>query len=65
MPTPGSPIFLLGYEYEANRTRIPIEWSQQRGQAVLVVPADTAAHPSIVGPALTFVIQGRATGGMP
>ena len=64
MPTPGSTIYLLGYEHEANRTRIPIEWSLRSGQVaasgvVLTVPEDVAAHPAIIPPGMTFMITGK------
>ena len=71
-PTPGSEIFLLGYEHEANRTRIPIRWSAggARGRAgavaggvVLTLPEDVAAHPSVMDPGMTFVIKGQPVGG--
>jgi len=65
VPTPGSPIYLLGYVHENNRTLIPVEWSQQGGQALLTVPVDIAGHPSIIDPGMTFVIRGRAAGGLP
>merc|ERR1712194_843371 len=66
-PTPGSEIYLLGYENEANRTRIPIAWSSKqdqqtdgkKGGVVIDIPADLAAHPAIQDPGMTFVIQGR------
>ena len=70
VPTPGSEIYLLGYEHEANRTLIPIEWSPgQAGAggaasgAVLTVPTDVAAHPAVMDPGMAFMIKGAPTGG--
>ena len=67
--TPGSEVFLLGYEHESNRTLIPIQWSaladggQQGGSggAVLEVPSDIDQHPAISDPGMTFVIKGQPT----
>ena len=65
LPNPGSAIYLLGYEHESNRTRIPIAWSPSVGEygmasggAVLTLPDDIDAHPAVMDPGMTFVIQG-------
>ena len=69
VPTPGSEIYLLGYEHEANRTLIPIEWSPGQAEAggvasgaVLTVPS-VVAHPAVMDPGMAFVITGAPTGG--
>jgi hypothetical protein len=59
VPAPGSQVFLLGYEDEGSRTPLPVAWSQQGGHAVLTVPADLAAHPAVLAPAMVFVIKGQ------
>ena len=72
VPTPGSDVYLLGYEHESNRTRIPIQWSAGvahdqtsavAGGVVLTLPEDVAAHPSVMDPGMTFVIKGQPVGG--
>ena len=56
--TPGSAVYLLGYEHESNRTQIPIGWKAKPGGGVILqVPADCAAHPAILDPGMTFVAQ--------
>jgi hypothetical protein len=67
--TPGSQIFLLGYQHEANRSLIPMQWSSaatatpgaraSQGGVVINVPSDVASHPSITDPGLVFVIKGQ------
>ena len=59
VPAAGSLVYLLGYEDEASRTPIAIQWSMKAGQAVLQVPADIAKHPSIMDPGMTFKITGK------
>jgi alpha-L-fucosidase len=55
-PKPGSTITLLGYQVEATRQPLSVQWMQVGDLAVVKIPDDLDQHPSIMAPAMVFKI---------
>jgi len=59
--TPGSSIYLLGYEDEQTRDPIAVEWEQKGNLTVISVPDDMETHSAITEPGLVFKMRGVPT----
>eukprot|EP00658_Telonema_sp_P-2_P050948 TRINITY_DN3898_c0_g2_i1.p1 TRINITY_DN3898_c0_g2~~TRINITY_DN3898_c0_g2_i1.p1 ORF type:complete len:313 (+),score=61.69 TRINITY_DN3898_c0_g2_i1:432-1370(+) len=56
-PKPGSAVRLFGYEDEATRQPINVEWRREGNLTVITVPGDLEDHPAVMGPGYVFKIQ--------
>jgi len=57
--TPGSSVFLLGYENEMTRSPIALDWAPQKGGIAITIPSDVAAHSAVKAPGMVFKISGQ------
>ena len=55
-PKPGSAITLLGYQDEATRKPLSVQWAQVGAVAQITIPGDLDQHSSIMDPGMVFKI---------